>query len=63
MCRPSTLTEGRLVSVQKLCTAKQVQREAETTQGREQIRLFMFGVALQTQLKNLLTHLHDVPSK
>ena len=33
----------------KLCTAKQAQREAVTTQGRERIRQFMF--ALQTQRK------------
>ena len=46
-----THRETRLVSVQKLCTAKQVQREAETTQGRERIRQFMFAVALQMQHK------------
>ena len=38
-----------LVSVQKQCTAEQVQREAEATQGHERIRQFMFAVALQTQ--------------
>ena len=39
------------VSAQKLCTAKLVQPEAETTQGRERIRQCMFAVALQTQYK------------
>ena len=48
-----------LVSVQKLCTANQVQREAETTQGRERIRQFMFAVALRPQHKTF-SHLHDV---
>ena len=52
LCQPSTPTEGRVSSpYKKLCTAKQVQREAETTQGRERIRHFMFAAALQTQHK------------
>ena len=52
LCQPSTPTEGRVSSpYKKLCTAKQVQREADTTQGRERIRHFMFAAALQTQHK------------
>ena len=51
--RPSTPTERRVWSLYKMCTTKQVQWEAETAQGRERIRQFIFAVALQTQHKNL----------